>query len=215
MYSWTEVFLHVWIRLCTVVCHCVCEFCTSAEYSQISSALSWAAVTELRSQRLKLLLSRLDLFYVLCTAYRNKGQVKYTDQNLYEPNPPSLISHLLWMSSRASSLVLVIFCSRQEDGRRDWLCFTRRWEQRTWGKEKNTGQCWNTQESILSYVSLILDWFKKYSLLFNSPDFKTNLWISMLWKISYSVLFKSMPHYKVTNPWLLIKLLRTWLQTYQ
>lgn len=35
------------------------------------------------------------------------------------------------MSSRASSLVLVIFSCLQEDGRRDWLCFTSRWEQRT------------------------------------------------------------------------------------
>lgn len=35
------------------------------------------------------------------------------------------------MSSRASSLVLVIFSCLQDEGLRDWLCFTRRWEQRT------------------------------------------------------------------------------------
>lgn len=43
----------------------------------------------------------------------------------------------LWMSSTASSLFLVMICSLQEDGRRDWLCFTRRWEQRTWRRDEN------------------------------------------------------------------------------
>lgn len=46
------------------------------------------------------------------------------------------MSYLLWMSSRASSLVRVMVCCRQDDGRRDWLCFTKRWAQRTWVNEK-------------------------------------------------------------------------------
>lgn len=46
------------------------------------------------------------------------------------------MSYLLWISSRASSLVRVMFCCLQDDGRRDWLCFTKRWEQRTWVGEK-------------------------------------------------------------------------------
>lgn len=40
---------------------------TSTKQSQISTVLSGAAVAKLRRQGLKLLLSRLDLFYVLCT----------------------------------------------------------------------------------------------------------------------------------------------------
>lgn len=35
------------------------------------------------------------------------------------------------ISSRASSLVRVIFSCRQDEGRRDWLCLTSRCEQRT------------------------------------------------------------------------------------
>lgn len=44
----------------------------------------------------------------------------------------ALMLNPLWMRSRASSFVRVMFCSLQDDGRRDWLCFTRRCEQRTW-----------------------------------------------------------------------------------
>lgn len=39
--------------------------------------------------------------------------------------------HLRWIRSRASSLDRVMFCSRQDEGRRDWLCLTKRCEQRT------------------------------------------------------------------------------------
>ena len=47
--------------------------------------------------------------------------------------PPSLVSNPRspLISSRASSLVRVIFSCRQDEGRRDWLCLTSRCEQRT------------------------------------------------------------------------------------
>lgn len=106
---------------------------TSAELSQVSTVLSWAAVAELGSQGLELLLSRPDLFYVLCREKRDG--IRCADQTRFLTTSAPLPENLLWMRSRASSLVRVIFCSRQEDGRRDWLCFTRRWEQRTWGFE--------------------------------------------------------------------------------
>lgn len=37
-----------------------------------------------------------------------------------------MLLYLLWIKSKASSLDRVMFCSLQEDGRRDWLCFTKR-----------------------------------------------------------------------------------------
>lgn len=79
--------------------------------------------------------SPLRTWSLLCILHRLRNRTNQNHQIITDRAastfPPSLMSYLLWMSCRASSLDRVIFCCRQDDGRRDWLCFTRRWEQRT------------------------------------------------------------------------------------
>lgn len=84
---------------------------------------TWKRVRQTSLYRTRFVLYKLSTIYSLCNiTWQKKYSIRKQNaiKNIYK--------RLHLTSSRASSFDLVIFSSRQEEGRREPECFTSRWE---------------------------------------------------------------------------------------